>query len=708
MNKYLITIVLVFSFSALSSQEIITGLPENQLIKQAWQEKNKAGLELSRSSVLHKWIPVQLPFFDDFRDYLGYPDTAFWLNDEAWVNQDFPKRAANLGAATMDAIDARGRIYSNASIFPFLADRLTSRPIRLDSVFSPVPAAISPADSVYLSFFYQPQGRGDEPEENDSLVLQFGRYGQDSAFSYIDSISIPVSAYIGPNDTIFPGDTLFSPCDTEWGMAVFDTLYHFDTVMLPCDSVYFPSINWETIWSVPGMPLDTFLARNGVHFKQVMIPITDTAYLKPDFFFRFYNLASLSTIPSWKSNCDQWNIDYVYLNLGRSAADTIYRDIGFVERSPSMLRNYELMPYDQYVNNPTNALKDTFKLYISNLDDNTFNTLYKYRLSDEGSFERTYDGGSCNLLPFSQEQYQSCEICPQHACPPWKFLFPLDATAETARFKIEHILLGDFTSADTISDTMTYFQEFRNFYAYDDGTPEAGYGLEPAGAMLAYKFELNRPDTLRAIQMFFNKVANEANDMYFDLAVWQDNNGIPGEMIYIQENEKPRFGSGIYEYQTYKLDSALPVFNVFYMGWIQSEGKNLNVGYDKYNNAREHTFYNVIGNWQQSLGEGALMIRPLLGEEIVSDLNEMPANQASLRIYPNPVSGYEVFIDIPGKTESRVNAELRIYNMFGQLVYNEAYRKKINIGPLGKGMYLVRLYDKKSGKVFTGKLIKSN
>ncbi len=707
MKKTIITILTLFVSGWGFSQEIVTGLTENPVIKKAYQQRLEQK-EHERSSVTKEWIPVTLPFFDDFSDYVGYPDTAIWLDDEAYINRDFPFRQANLGSATLDVIDAQGNIYSNASIYPFIADRLTSRPIRLDSVFYPIPEAIRPSDSVYFSFFYQPQGRGEPLNPSDSLILEFGHYGEDSVFTSVDSITVPLSAYITPNDTVFPGDTLFSPCDDTWGMAIFDTLYYGDEVTLPCDSVFFPNIKWTEVWGTPGMPLDTFYKNDSVYRKQVMIPITDSAkYLREDFFFRFFNYGSLPSIPSWKSNCDQWNIDYVYLNIGRSMGDTVYRTIGFVERSPSMLKNFERMPYDQYLHNPTNVLRDTFKLYITNLDNTTFNTIYKYRLTnDEGTFEKSYDGGSCNLLPFYEEQYQNCTTCPQHACPPWKFLFPLNYSSEFAKFRIDHILLGDITSADTLHDTLTFYQEFYNYFAYDDGTPEAGYGLVPAGAQLAYQFKLSRPDTLRGIKMFFNKVVNNANDMYFDLAVWADNNGIPGELIYIQENEKPRFTNDLYKMHTYELDSGVLVNNIFYIGWIQSENKNLNVGFDKYNDAREYTFYNSTGNWNQSLMKGAIMMRPLLGKEIIIGMHENKVRTQSVSLYPNPVHTGSINIDLEG-IKVPEKAYIQIYNIFGQLVYESKYSETHNISHLKDGVYIFRLIQPENRKVYSAKFIVS-
>jgi len=64
----------------------------------------------------------------------------------------------------LDAIDETGELYERASSALFTADFLTSEPINL---------GFAPSDNIWLSFFYQPGGLGDLPEENDSLTLQF-------------------------------------------------------------------------------------------------------------------------------------------------------------------------------------------------------------------------------------------------------------------------------------------------------------------------------------------------------------------------------------------------------------------------------------------------------------------------------------------------------------------------------------------------------
>ena len=109
---------------------------------------------------------INLPFFDDFSNDNVVPDASKWMNKSVFVNSGFPSYPINHNAATFDVLDATGKVYSHASSSPFVADSLISNKIKFDN--------LTPADSLYFSFYYQPQGNGNAPEENDSLVLMFG------------------------------------------------------------------------------------------------------------------------------------------------------------------------------------------------------------------------------------------------------------------------------------------------------------------------------------------------------------------------------------------------------------------------------------------------------------------------------------------------------------------------------------------------------
>ena len=82
-----------------------------------------------------------------------------------FVNNQFCDTPVFVGVATFDCLNKNGEIYERANSYTFIADTLVSRYINLD---------YSPSDSIYLSFYYQPQGLAyDPPEERDSLVLNF-------------------------------------------------------------------------------------------------------------------------------------------------------------------------------------------------------------------------------------------------------------------------------------------------------------------------------------------------------------------------------------------------------------------------------------------------------------------------------------------------------------------------------------------------------
>lgn len=118
----------------------------------------------SPSPVVAK-APLQLPFIDDFSAGGPYPNPLKWTDNEVFINNGFPIAPPSIGVATFDGLRANGRPYSFAANAYGSSDTLTSQPIDL----SPYTAA----DSVYLSFFYQPKGLGNEPENRDTLLLEF-------------------------------------------------------------------------------------------------------------------------------------------------------------------------------------------------------------------------------------------------------------------------------------------------------------------------------------------------------------------------------------------------------------------------------------------------------------------------------------------------------------------------------------------------------
>lgn len=633
-NKLCIMLLFLLPLFA-SSQEVITGLWTNpQLNSQVKQSEAKTA----------KGPVVTIPFLDDFSGHSIYPNAKLWADKYVYINSSYPSHEITIGVATFDALNDTGALYNDANANGFLADSLTSNPIRLDSVFGTSPVALTIGDSLYLSFYYQPQGVGNAPEKDDSLVLEF-----------------------------------YSPKDSLW----------------------------RHVWSSEGMTLAQFYSKYNVFFKQVMIPLTDSVkYFKNGFRFMFYNYASLAnnSLPSWAGNVDQWNIDYVYLNKGRNMADSVYRDIAFTEPAPSMLKNYTSMPWSQFNVNPAGEIKDSVHNSIANLDTVIYNTSYKYEVKDVNStWTFLHNGGTGNLDPFVVSGLQTYA---PHAWPHLNFTLPASAV-DSAEFTITHtIIVAPFGDSCRSNDTTIFDQKFFNYYAYDDGVPEAGYGLTPENSLLAYKFTLNQPDTLRAVKMFFNRTLNNASQQYFNLTVWNDAGGYPGDTLYTMKHVKPGYADSLNIYYNYRInDRKVPISGTFYVGWKQLTADNLNLGFDMNNDEQNKIFYNTGSGWMSSNFHGALMIRPVVGAYIppTVGINEFSASNGIMNVYPNPSNGQLITIDLQDISNSEMNNfRIVISDLMGKEIYNAPYSRTLNCSALSDGLYLLSvLSNDNSGRYFS-------
>lgn len=643
----------------LFAQEQLTRMQRNpQLAKEtpAFRQKSMNAAEVT---------PLLLPFTEDFSRDGVYPDTARWMDRNAFVNRSFCVRPPSIGVATLDALDARGRVYPQGKATAFPADTLTSRPIRLDSIFSPIARSLTPADSVYFSFFYQPggglqdhpwEGLGDAPEGTDSLMLDFG---------------------------YFTGDSVLAE-----------------------DSVTrVPEIIWVPVWSEGGMNLETFIRTyhldTSVCFRQVMIPVTDSCFFNGRFQFRFRNLASLEFTaekPTWAGNVDFWNIDYIRLDRGRTRKDTFIDDIVIAENPGSMLQHYEAMPWNQFT---ASELKSAFGMHLANLSNATKNASYRYSVTNpEGQQVGSYDGGSYNIEYFRRSGYQSYA---PHARPSLGSV-QLASNADTVDFRITHIHKeagsGDMNPDN---DTAVFIQKFRNYYAYDDGTPEAGYtviDIDTYHTALALKFKLNTPDTLRAVGMYLNHVLDEANAFDFTLCVWKDQNDMPGECVYTQKVCQDS-ASGLYDFQLFYLDRPQYVSGSFYVGYEINGRQFLNVGFDQNTDHSADVRYFSGNKWHTSFLSGTPMLRPFLGAAWNPLSVTDNASTEGLDIWPNPASN-RIQLRLPeGMDASRTGME--IYSVTGQRMYKGTCSESVSVASWPSGMYFLRVQD--DSRCRTGKFM---
>lgn len=669
------------------------------------------GLDAEKTPASRSVAPARfLPFFDDFSHSGLYPDSTKWTDFNVLVNDGFPLCPPNRHGATFDVLDGNGKVYSYAISNAFVAEYLTSVRIRLDSIMEPEPRALTPADSVYLSFWYQPQGNGNPPEAQDSLVLQFGTTTERQEFLFLDYQNYDIADIFAEMhvDTLFPGDTIWASVGCQPGLftLVTDTLTAATqgSIAVPCDSVFttVADTTWYHIWSVPGQTLESFMAENdGQYFKQVMIPIRDPLFFRDDFYFRFYNYASIVTsmLPANRSNEDNWNIDFVYLNLDRSATDTDYPMVAFSGQRPSFFNRYQAIPYRQYRVNPNSAIRERLEIDIANLDGVDHEVGYSYTVQQIGGgqhYTRSVD--PVVMHPYRESGYLNCpdEYSESPACPYVGELFALDMWNDSVSFKISHYVY-DSTATPPLVDSMVYRMGMYNYYAYDDGIPELGFGVRPAGSKFGVRFDPTDYDTIQGVQLLFNRTLNDANDKYFDIVVWKDENGKPGQEIYRLSNQRPRWHEHPYRFTYYRFDKTVTVASAFYIGIEQRSDDLINIGFDASVDNMQYNFINTNGSWQQSSKHGSLMIRPVVGASYYIGVEENSESE-SLRFYPNPVR------DILHLDGDISGGQIRIFDLTGKIVYESQYQTEIPVGPFNDGLYLLNIITDQ-GQVINQKII---
>ena len=476
-----------------------------------------------------------------------------------------------------------------------------------------------------------------------------------------------------PSDTLLSQEIDLSLVDTAYlmfyfqGKGIGDAPQFNDLLVLEFRN---DTLGWEQVWYSNGQTMQ--------EFKKIINLINEPKFLHNAFQFRFRNYATVS------GNFDHWHIDYVKLDAFVNPIDTLkFNDIAFVYAAPSFLNRYEQMPWPHFKNNEAAEMNDTAAIFLRN-NGASINVDYQYNIFENNNQIAHYPtlGVSRNESVFDFDSIGNFEF----KNPPISVSSSVFTSlmSDSVSFVIQHII-GTGQEDNKWNDTLYYQQKFSSSFAYDDGVAESAYGINVSGAKLAYQFKLNRPDTLRAIQMYFPQMLDSVNHIPFDLTVWDNNAGQPGSIIHQQPVYPEHTENGKSHY--YYLDSLFQMVGTFYVGWEQTTGDLLNIGLDKNKLANQYMYYNVGAGWTNSSYPGAWMIRPIVNmEEVI--LSQVETKRAIFKVYPNPAKEeVNIILNTAGNLIS-------IYNLQGVLVkqlYITNAEGRINIADLSKGMYVIEV-----------------
>jgi len=438
-------------------------------------------------------------------------------------------------------------------------------------------------------------------------------------------------------------------------------------------------------------------------FYQVFVPVTEDRFFHDQFQFRFQNFGRLS------GPYDTWNLDYVYLNSGRSATDNSYPDRTQSAPLTSLFNAYRAMPYQHFLKDPSaNLIKPTFTIYNLRVDNNqpmnyfSYDSIITYKGESISYSNHVLDNAESignSLLGLERRIVQMSTI-------PSISNFDTSADSIKVRLKLglstkDNVLPADAGDYDPfkyspidfrLNDTTRAEFVLSNYYAYDDGAGEYGAGLNQPGAQLAYLFQLktNESDTLIGLDMYFPKFGDESSQV-IQLLVFNDNSGFPGSILYSESVTLQRSGQDTF--WRHAFTNEVGVKGSFYVGWKQSSAAIIALGFDKNTDSGEKIYFNTKGVWEQNISEkGSLMIRPIFGEAAVDDPNTGLEDDYDLaKAYPNP-NGGSFYLS------SEVDA-FALFDIAGRKIdFNinqDGNRQRINLFH-GSGIYILKVYQ--SGK----------
>jgi hypothetical protein len=403
--------------------------------------------------------------------------------------------------------------------------------------------------------------------------------------------------------------------------------------------------NWQRVW----IQRNTSNVR--ASFRRKFLAINDTRYFHNNFQFRFRAIGSTA------QNKDSWSIDYVRLAPVQQVADSLYQDVATSRPLSSLLARGTAMPVWQYnaAANPASQLNPATFTTINNLATTNITVPGKWRgtlqvlpAGPAATFSTTPD------FVLSSPQFQARIEGDLRTSP-----LPVTAEAKTIRHQITLTTNEQNTNPLTLrNDTIARLTELSDYFAYDDGTPEATVSVPPPGQtsnFYALRFELNKPDQVRSIRI--SPSYPSAAGRRITLNVWDTdpaNNNAPtalpkASVSVLIPNSLPA-GQMFLEVS---FPEPVPVSGQFYVGYGHGPigDRPLSINIDLNNVPPADAFWQFTqGIWEPRstasaaippLYEGwSLMLRPVMTNNVLA---VAPASvAAAYALYPNPSDGGQV------------------------------------------------------------------
>ncbi len=733
---------------------------------------------------------LSLPFIDDFSTTNVHPDEKLWLDNYVYINNTLANNPPTMGVATFDGLNQEGKPWSPANIgdqdtrASQPCDTLTSQAIDLLSANNP--------ENLYLSFYYQPGGNATRPEMKDSLFIQAktendeweviwsieglpnrdfksvvihlgdsAQYIHDNFqfrfianatptgyndFWHIDYVelrersnvtnqivllpdSVPNSAYTILVDAKKPDCRSIKKIDLDLSLSGFQNC-DIDSIALVNERgnlIAYTKFSVATTIPDEGLYLSTQITNEKNDDPR-------TGNLSDDCYFIYINNTDSTNV-----NIFNYSISNDCLTITAPTLPT--RDLAFVEKPTSILKDYSQMTIGQFFNYQDQVLNEQHSFTISNLDKDVFPTDYYFQIEVLNSNDIIYElePGSISVPAYSRfkNALKTLKFTnnPNEVDDNTIAISGRDLAEETLQIEMKYFITPNNDNRNE-NNTISRIYTFDNQLAYDDGILDVGYGVSGESAQIAQKYEIFERDFVYGILIHFAQITLNQTDRLFTLKLWDSIKGIDGaestviaamrsdlEVVYPNEDNYTGF-------VLYCFEDGIPVQDQFYIG-IQQEGSvEIHLGFDNNNDSKDKLYFNTFNEWIPSSETGSLMMRPIIGralslEEdcgvetvcpvlgqectdangnvsmydedctcilVVVGIFDQPSPVLDFTILPNPATD---FIALENITQNQVtNASIHIINATGKLMKSfTGIQESYYIGDISPGIYFIRVIN---------------
>ena len=447
---------------------------------------------------------------------------------------------------------------------------------------------------------------------------------------------------------------------------------------------------WVKVWPKGASKTKVIATLAGADFQSDSIYIDTTLFLHGGFQFMFESVGSLT------GNFDVWNIDQIHLDSGRNTQYT--NDYAFGKSMTSLLKNYRAMPYEQFMLDIDGELADEVgsTFYSSINTSNIINDSF-YILRDTISgveLEKTmsnFDTGIPGAIIISSLGSFDAVYSPN------KTLIETNLNSFTPTDEV--VVLSLEMNAERIdlidtNNSQTSYTVLDNYYAYDDGTAETGFGIIGTGG-IACKFSLNKASELKSLDLSFVRNGVDNSGATINLKVWKSIKGVDGatETVSLIKTRVSVILDDFKLNKFYNYRFSSPVLlpaGTFYVGWEQINiASRYVIGLDKSQDRMDKVYAFKNGGWGQDFSgtKGTPMIRPYFGDKagLTTAVVEF-SKEEKFEIYPNPASEQ---ITIGFDVEKMI--AINVLSVNGSMIRAFEPTKTIHIEDLPQGVYILEL-----------------